>query len=107
MDWNVKLPETEPPEGTVKCSFCNNSQVPEEQVFAGPDVYICQECVRLTAAQVQAPPEPGEGEGELENPRTCNFCQREQEFADAIFAANEKDRYICTDCVTRFAEALV
>ena len=105
MDWNISLPEEGSQEGKVKCSFCNDSQVPEDRAFAGPDVYICQDCVRLTAAQVEAPSPPGEGE--LENPRTCSFCQREQEFADAIFAGQEKDLYICTDCVTRFAESLV
>ena len=104
MDWNIKLPETEIPEGLVKCNFCNSSQVPEDQVFKGPDVYICPDCVRLMAAQIEVPDE--ETEDELENPRTCNFCQREQEFAGAIFASNEKNLYICTDCVTRFAESL-
>ncbi len=104
MDWNITLPESEVAEGLVKCSFCNNSQVREEQAFTGEKVVICHDCVRLTAAQV----EPGSDmDGtEPENPRTCNFCQREQEFTGAIFAANERNVYICTDCATRFAESL-
>lgn len=104
MDWNITLPETEVAEGLLKCNFCNNSQVTEDQAFTGDDVVICHDCVRLTAAQVDPVAEaPG---GEPENPRTCNFCQREQEFTGAIFAANERNIYICTDCVTRFAESL-
>ena len=104
MDWNIRLPENEIPEGLVKCNFCNNTQVPKDQVFEGEEVAICHDCVRLTAAQVEGPSEtPGT---EPENPRTCNFCQQQQEFAGAIFAANERNIYICTDCVTRFAESL-
>lgn len=104
MDWKIRLPEPESHEGLVKCNFCNNSQVPKDQAFEGPDVAICPDCVRFTAAQVE--PASEAGEAELDNPRTCNFCQREQAFAGAIFAANEKNMYICTDCVTRFAESL-
>lgn len=104
MDWNITLPEAETAEGLVKCNFCNSSQVPEDQAFKGPDVAICPDCVRVTAAQVEPPSEGGEEE--LDNPRTCNFCQREQAFAGVIFAANEKNMYICTDCVTRFADSL-
>ena len=109
MDWNIKLPEPEIEEGLVKCSFCNSSQIPEDKAFARPDVVICQECVALLAAQVESSPEapidPDAGI-EPENPRTCNFCQRQQEFDGAIFAANERNLYVCFDCVTGFSEAI-
>ena len=109
MDWNIKLPETEVEEGLVKCSFCNSTQIPEDKAFTGPDVAICHVCVGLLAAQVEASSdelsdaEPGT---EPENPRTCNFCQRQQDFAGAIFAANEKNLYVCFDCVNGFARSL-
>ncbi|MDQ3679943.1 MAG: hypothetical protein M3378_05245 [Actinomycetota bacterium] len=109
MDWNIRLPETETQEGLVKCSFCNSTQIPEVQAFTRPDVVICHACVELMAAQVNAsaePPSDPESGAEVENPRTCNFCQRQQEFADAIFAGNEKNLYICTDCVTGFKQSL-
>ena len=102
MDWKIDLPEPELEEGLVKCSFCNNSQVPPDRAFAGPEVFICHDCVRFTAAQVTEP----DPSAESENPRTCSFCQREQEFADAIFVANEKKTYVCTDCVSSFAQSI-
>jgi ClpX C4-type zinc finger len=109
MDWNIKLPETEIEEGLVKCSFCNSSQIREDDAFTGPDVVICHGCVRLLAVQVEASsdhlPDPGPG-AEPENPRTCNFCQRQLDFAGAIFAANEKNVYVCFGCVTGFAGSL-
>ena len=43
---------------------------------------------------------------EPENPRTCSFCQRQEDFAGAIFAGNEKNLYVCFDCVKGFAGSL-
>jgi len=109
MDWNIKLPESDSEEGLVKCSFCNSSQIPEDKAFAGPDVAICHQCVELLAAQVADSPDvvaDSETGGEPEDPRTCNFCQRQQDFAGPIFAANEKNLYVCFDCVTGFARSM-
>ena len=109
MDWNIKLPETEVEEGLVKCSFCNSSQVPEDEAFTGPDVVICHRCVESLAAQVETSPDRPLAEdtgAEPENPRTCSFCQRQQDFAGAIFAGQEKNFYVCFDCVTRFSESI-
>jgi len=108
MDWNIKLPEVGIEEGLVKCSFCNNTQVPEDKAFSGPDAVICQDCVGLLAAQVDSSPEvvASDAGAEPENPRTCNFCQRQQDFAGAIFAGNEKNLYVCFDCVTGFAKSV-
>ncbi len=108
MDWNIKLPEIETEEGLVKCSFCSSSQIPEEKAFAGPDVVICHQCVEQLAPQMAGSPdvEPGsDGGAEPENPRTCNFCQRQQDFAGAIFAGNKQDLYVCFDCVTGFSKS--
>ncbi|TVQ91977.1 MAG: ATP-dependent Clp protease ATP-binding subunit ClpX [Deltaproteobacteria bacterium] len=33
--------------GTLSCSFCNKSQKDVEKIIAGPNVYICSECIRL------------------------------------------------------------
>ena len=113
MDWKIDLPAADIGENMVQCSFCNSSQTPKEEVFSNTDepetskdpVFICYDCVRLGASQVDLQTPVAEPE-ELENPRTCNFCQRQQEFAEGIFVANEGKNYICTDCVTRFAQSL-
>ena len=34
---------------TVRCSFCNKSQEQVRKLIAGPDVYICDECVDICA----------------------------------------------------------
>lgn len=33
----------------IKCSFCGKSQDQVERIIAGPDVYICNECVEMCA----------------------------------------------------------
>ena len=33
--------------GTIHCSFCGKSQDQVKKIIAGPDVYICNECVCL------------------------------------------------------------
>ena len=35
-----------PPSG-LTCSFCHKSQREVEKIIAGPNVYICSECIRL------------------------------------------------------------
>lgn len=35
------------PENVLYCSFCDNSQHMVRKLIAGPEVYICDDCVRL------------------------------------------------------------
>ena len=103
MDWNITLPEPPADEIRVKCSFCSNTQVPEDRIFrGGDDITICHDCVG-TLATATPPVEPST---EFDNPRTCSFCQRQEEFAEAITVGPHTDLYICSECVARFAQAI-
>lgn len=33
--------------GTLRCSFCEKSQLVVKKLIAGPGVYICDECIDL------------------------------------------------------------
>jgi hypothetical protein len=35
------------PEGGFSCSFCGKTQREVRKLIAGPEVYICDECIRL------------------------------------------------------------
>lgn len=37
----------QPPSGNVSCSFCGKTQREVKRMVAGPEVYICNDCVRL------------------------------------------------------------
>ncbi len=72
MAWFGKSNEqkTQPPQTAPElfCSFCHNSQRVVEKLIAGPEVWICDKCVRIcmdivddkvptdTAAQIPSPP---------------------------------------------------
>ena len=34
-------------DGSIRCSFCGKRQEQVERIIAGPNVYICNECVEL------------------------------------------------------------
>jgi hypothetical protein len=101
------LPETETDETLVQCSFCNSSQVPADQAFTSPDgmVVICPACVRLGVSQIGAEAQ-AETTADLDNPRTCSFCGRQQEFTEQILSTGDKTIYICTVCLRDFAARL-
>ena len=41
------MSEFDPKEPECKCSFCGKNQDEVEKLIAGPDVYICDECIEL------------------------------------------------------------
>ena len=38
---------------SLRCSFCNKTQEQVRKLIAGPDVYICDECVDLCAEIIE------------------------------------------------------
>ena len=43
------------------CSFCGKGRPQVQALFAGPNVYICSECVALCADAVAGDDDPGAG----------------------------------------------
>ncbi len=41
------VPPGNPPDDTLRCSFCGKSQLNVAKLIAGPGVYICNECIEL------------------------------------------------------------
>ena len=41
------MSDFDPKEPDCKCSFCGKNQDEVEKLIAGPDVYICDECIEL------------------------------------------------------------
>ena len=37
----------------LKCSFCNKSQEQVRKLIAGPNVYICDECIEICSEIIQ------------------------------------------------------
>jgi hypothetical protein len=50
---------------TSYCSFCGESQHEIEKLIAGPNVFICNECVELCMDIIRVESEPSPGEIEV------------------------------------------
>lgn len=51
--------------GALSCSFCGKGQQDVRKLVAGPNVYICDECIGLCndmLADVEVPDSPGAGD---------------------------------------------
>ncbi len=62
MAWFGKSYEQKPPPPAqapvLRCSFCTKSQLEVKKLIAGPEVYICDECVQLCADIIDETTEP-------------------------------------------------
>jgi ATP-dependent Clp protease ATP-binding subunit ClpX len=50
----------------TKCSFCGKSERFGVRLVLGPDVAICEECVKLAAEVIDGMPEPERPAGRIE-----------------------------------------
>lgn len=88
----------------VKCSFCGKSQKQVKKLIAGPDVYICNECISGAHAVIAEPgrtvstpiatirPVPDEAAAE-----PCSFCGKPRHQVAAM--ASTGDARICDECL--------
>lgn len=80
---------------THKCSFCLTDS---DQLVAGPDVFICRNCVDRCRNVYEAVRDGGGQVGGInEHKLTCSFCGSVQDSKSALFTNFEK--FICTNCV--------
>jgi len=77
----------------VRCSFCARTEDEVNQMIPGPDVRICDECVRAYSRLVS-------GRGASSLPKLglqCSFCSKSQRQVSSLLA--ESDVCICGDCL--------
>ncbi len=79
----------------LSCSFCGKGQREVRKLIAGPSVYICDECVRLTfdiLAKGESPPSQ------------CSFCHDNRQKLRKLVVAARGYTYICDECVVAAAK---
>ena len=82
----------------LKCSFCGK---PLEQVYkliAGPDVYICDECVRIYMEKLD--------KYLRRKQKRCSFCGKKEEKVRKLIVSPIKKIYICDECLGLCVEIL-
>jgi ATP-dependent protease Clp ATPase subunit len=88
----------------LSCSFCGKSQKQVKKLIAGPDVYICDGCMRRAQAVIA---EPGwaastasaaiEQVSAETGAEQCSFCGKHRHQVAAMASAG--DARICDECL--------
>jgi len=93
------------------CSFCGKRKGEVKSLVAGPNAFICDECVALCrdiinkdAKAPQSPPPPPLGPSLGQEDVRCSFCGRNEDEVRKLIAGPVV--YICDVCIAR-AEGVV
>ena len=82
--------ETEKKE--LHCSFCGKAQNQVEKLIAGPNVFICNECVGLCNPILE---DPNKSDGSALT--ICKLCGKSGKIEEMLIL---KDRgYMCQECI--------
>jgi hypothetical protein len=101
MFWRRKPPpEAQKPKGPVlRCSFCNKSQRDVRKLIAGPNVYICDECVDICndiLAEDRKDMPPPDPEWPRSTIHACALCLLPVGIEEAIVVMNRG--FLCQGC---------
>ncbi len=102
-DPRTQEPNIEPPEGTatkVRCSFCGKSQDEIRKLIAGPNVYICDECIDLSNETLEREVEsvsPRDAATPVSSIASCALCRLPKDVAE-LRMIGEKG-VLCGECV--------
>ncbi len=73
---------------SIRCSFCGKRQEQVNRIIAGPNVYICDECVQLCSSILRDEMHPGKT-SELELPDTLPTPQEIKTYMDRYIIGQE------------------
>ena len=92
-----------------RCSFCNKSQKEVRKLIAGPNVYICDECVRIcfpiVNSDVEAQSASVPSSSALHAAGTCRMCSLTTLPAAAVIVPGRGA--LCLACAKAVVEAAV
>ena len=77
----------------LTCSFCGKNQEEIEKLIAGPNVYICNECVQLCNEILSEEGESPDSEEDLH----CSFCAKNQKDVEKLVPGPAVS--ICNECI--------
>ena len=100
-------------ENSIQCSFCGKTQDQVRKLVAGPDVYICDECIDLCdeiiakeyaqeMQQQENQPAAEQGTALAENP-LCIVCRLPKDIAEVVFVSERGP--VCTVCIAAIRAA--
>ena len=97
-DFDIREPE-------CKCSFCGKNQDDVEKLIAGPDVYICDECIELCNEIVQEEDETiGSSTDDMDFKPESLKPKEIKEYLEMVFSENSPG---CQVLVAREGKVLI
>ena len=75
---------------SVRCSFCGKRAEQVSRIIAGPNVYICNECVDLCSSILADEMHPGGKTSELELPDTLPTPQEIKTYMDRYIIGQDE-----------------
>jgi ATP-dependent Clp protease ATP-binding subunit ClpX len=108
---NVRKRNPEADEPILRCSFCNQSQADVRKLVAGPNVFICDECVQVCSSITldDDPPSAAEQAPSQQSTRStvivpCKLCELKFPLEDALVVAERG--FLCPGCILAVNAAL-
>lgn len=103
--WDSHIPKFSEEERLAACSFCGKEQRDVRKLIAGPSVYICDECVKLSSGILAEETKEGKAPGktsraaqnEAAEERLCGICMEARETDELIFLPHAA--YMCAGCL--------
>jgi hypothetical protein len=85
----------------TRCSFCTKSEDEVRKLFAGPTVWICNECIDLCNDIIAEEAEDAEDAEDAmgERGHRCSFCGKHADEVGKLIAGPTV--YICNECIDR------
>jgi hypothetical protein len=78
------------------CTWCGRPPSEVDKLVAGPNVYICDRCVRRAGQELARTPTAASPVGRRAMPR-CSFCSRRGDQSRRVLPGDAAS--ICTDCL--------
>ena len=75
----------------IDCSFCGKSQAEAKKIVAGPNIYVCDECV---CGFLRSSEEATLADGDSES---CDFCHKQAREVKKVF--QRESARICNECL--------
>jgi hypothetical protein len=107
----VRKRSSEADEPILRCSFCNQSQAEVRKLVAGPNVFICDECVEVINRIMldDAPPLAAEQAPSQQSTRStvivpCKLCELQFPL-EAALVVSERG-FLCPGCILEVNAAM-
>jgi hypothetical protein len=101
----TRLPKAGAGVKSLNCSFCNKSQKQVRKLIAGPNVYICDECVDICQQIVNQEPAIDPRSDSASVAAACSLCKVTLPLSEALVLPGGRG-LLCPACASAVGDAV-